>query len=414
MIPTNDNNLSPALVAAQARLDELRRARGIIPTAAPEPVDLPVNQAPPAWGVRNAQRALLERRRAAGVDYRPALTAPAADPPLYNAPGGAQWSQSGQSITEPSQNGPQRLKTAAGAATVRIYPDLTALAHKARRDPECRLYLVAKSLDAAGSGWIGLPALRSILAGVYTDRRLRQVLAAGEGVFWTRNEKLDRLSLPGPGKVIAELGGGRMASRPVLVNQADLLGGIKKYRAVAVFGAFLSGRRRADNPISQPAIRDAIGIAESTQRTYYTAAGVAARRGIKLGGVATAARLEEAHWKHGRSVFKFVDWIGKHGKPRQSYIAHSIGNVYTLPDRERPSWGRYRKINAVLDSSKNPGRVKSARVYFATGGAAWRAYNRCNLERAYYAGPALVPDMARPVKLGGLAVYIAVPGDSYV
>lgn len=408
----------------------IRAQLGITPRPVdPEPPPAPHDVDPPvlSWAVRNAQAELERRRRvkSAGpaadpeppriirprvAEYLAGRESAPPDSGLYNAPSAAQRPDDGRLYGPPPQNGPQSEKTAAGImpARVRVYPGLTALAHKRSRDPECRVYHVAKAIDLAGVGRVTLAELRAQLAGVHSDRRVRQIIAAGAGVFWDRTE--DQIYLYSPYRVIDGLGGGRMAEAPVMIAAADLLGGIARYRAVAVFGAFLSGRRRSENPISQSAIREAVGVAESTQRTYYKAAGVRARRGIKLIGAATAARSEEAFWQHGRAVFRFVDWLGKHGTPRAEYLAQSIGNIYGVLGAEKAAAGRSRKINQQLPSSDIRGRGNDSRVYFQDGGSAWRAYSRRNSDRAYYSGDRLVPDMARPVRLSGVAVYIAVPG----
>jgi len=141
-----------------------------------------------------------------------------------------------------------------------------------------RVWLLLRALDEAGRGMVSLDDARAALTGRGSPlrlcgwRRLRQLLAAGEGVFWVREDgsrgagrqgrrgershsdasfspapplprSPARLRLLGPARVAAALGVARLVNRPVGLPAAVLLGSIGDARA-HLYAAFHSGRAR--------------------------------------------------------------------------------------------------------------------------------------------------------------------------
>ncbi|MBK9054485.1 MAG: hypothetical protein IPL78_27315 [Chloroflexi bacterium] len=96
-------------------------------------------------------------------------------------------------------------------SALKHYPTLGAAALKAGDVPCYRVWLACRYLDGAGRGWLGLEQVEQALAegkGVLSLgglKRLRQLLAQGEGRYWLRDGQ-GRLWLYGAGRVAAALG----------------------------------------------------------------------------------------------------------------------------------------------------------------------------------------------------------------
>lgn len=282
--------------------------------------------------VAAAQAELEARRRADGVNYRPPVPAAAEDR--------AWLAELAAAVQRRAEVAPPEPVQAAGepsrGATVRIYLGIHTRAHELGHDAAARLYLIARHMDAPGRGWVQTAALRAELEGrgLLTWRRIRQVLAAGEGLFWNRVDGRagDVIRLWRPGRILRALGAGRPTSQPVDIPASSLYGSIADYRAVAVFGAFLAGRRRPSAPISQKAIKQATGgMSERSQRRYRRAAGVTAARTYRL---EPAADHQAALWRaslgrRGRVAYIHTDRRGLLGAPGAQYVAISQSNIYS-------------------------------------------------------------------------------------
>jgi hypothetical protein len=208
---------------------------------------------------------------------------------------------------------------------------------------------------------------------------LRGLLARGEGLFWQR-DAAGRIWLRGAGRVAASLAAGRLQGRPVALPLAVLLGRLGQLRAHC-YAAFHSGRPAA-NPISRATIARLTGVPRRTQRAYECAAGVRARLNLAIGELYTPETAQERAWRHGRAVFRFFDWQGRHGPPGSTYLAWRLPNSYARCHR-REAKGRQRKINRQIDlvnkraqGNDRPARAGSpiaGRLFFANGAAAVKA-----------------------------------------
>ncbi len=359
--------------------------------------------------VAAAQADLEARRRADGVNYRPPVPAAAEDRAWLAELAAADPRPAEVGPDEPA---PTNDPIAGTGATVRIYPDLHIRAHERGHDAAARLYLIARHMDAPARGWVQTAALRAELEGrgLLTWRRIRQVLTAGEGLFWHRVDGRagDVIRLCAPGRILRALGAGRPTLQPVDILASSLYGSIADYRAVAVFGAFLAGRRRPSAPISQEAIKQATGgMSERSQRRYRRAAGVTAVRTYRI---EPAADHQAALWRaslgrRGRVAYIHTDRRGLLGAPGAQYVAVSQPSVYSTGGAAvRGRRGRLKKVKRDLPLSTMSWRGKrSARIYYETGAAAWLAWSRRPRNVAY---PLTVKGPARPV------YYAAVPGGS--
>lgn len=358
--------------------------------------------------VAAAQAELEARRRADGVNYRPPVPAAAEDRAWLAELAAVVQRRAEAAPPEPVQtiNGP-----ISGTGTIRIVADLHLRAHELGHDAAARLYLICRHMDAPARGWVQTAALRAELEGrgLLTWRRIRQVLAAGEDLFWNRVDGRagDVIRLWRPGRILRALGAGRPTLQPVDIPASSLYGSIADYRAVAVFGAFLAGRRRPSAPISQKAIKQATGgMSERSQRRYRRAAGVTAARTYRL---EPAADHQAALWRaslgrRGRVAYIHTDRRGLLGAPGAQYVAVSQPSVYSGGAAVRGRRGRLKKVKRDLPLSTMSGRGKrSARIYYETGAAAWLAWARRPRDVTY---PLTVKRPARPV------YYAAVPGGS--
>lgn len=243
-----------------------------------------------------------------------------------------------------------------------------------------RLWLL-RVIDGPGRGWLPLDEARRQLTDPQSPlrccgRRLRQLLAQGEGLFWQRDDQ-DRLWLRGAPKIAHTLDCGKCQGFPVELPVATLLGGIQGVRA-AFYAAFHSGR--PPSPISRDTLTAISGIPARTQLEYDRAAGVRRRRNFAVGERYSAERFQERAWQRGRAVFQFVDTAGRQGRPGGHYVAWHLPNSYQA-GYERRSRGSRKRLNrqlADLVQKGTPGNDGPAveRVFFANGGLAARQYNR--------------------------------------
>ena len=241
-------------------------------------------------------------------------------------------------------------------SSLKIYPDIALGMLREERTAAGRVWLLLRAIDAPGRGMVDVDDARAALCGKDSPmrlcgwRRLRQLLAEGEGVFWTREQGReprrqtaddrpqqesasdcglssvvrrpppDRLRLFGPATVAAALGVRRLVGRPVGVPVSALLGPIGDARA-HLYAAFHSGRAkeitnyelritnadagpnsslvtrqlvgRQESSLGNPIARDTLaalsGACARSQAAYERRAGIVARANIALGERVAAA-----------------------------------------------------------------------------------------------------------------------------
>ena len=272
---------------------------------------------------------------------------------------------------------------------IKVYPAIALGLLREERTAAGRLWLLLRHLDAPGRGMVTLAGARAALCDNTSPlrlcgwRRLRQLLAEGEGVFWTRRHRAgdDRLWLHGPARVAAALGVRRLVGRPVGLPPAALLGPIGDARA-HLYATFHSGRakemtsgelqvtneERALNssfvirhsPLGMPIARDTLaelsGVCARSQAAYERRVGVASQANIALGERVAAApgapigpAEQERAWQQGRALFRLRDHRGHHGRPGATYLAWRLPNAYgpARGHQPRPK-GRQKRINRRL------------------------------------------------------------------
>jgi hypothetical protein len=254
-----------------------------------------------------------------------------------------------------------------------------------------RVWLLLRAIDSDGRGWLAVDEVRARLATRGSPwrccgwRRLRQLLAQGEELFWTRDGQ-GRLWLRGAHRVAADLGIARLQGFPVALPIASLLGGIQDVRA-AFYAAFHSSRE--SKPISRDTLQALTGLAPRTQLDYDRVARVSARRNLAIGDRHTTAALQERAWQRGRAVFTFIDVKGKQGRAGGEYVAWHLPNSYEGPHARR-SRGSRKRLNrklADLVTEGIPGNSGAAieHVFWPDGAAAAKQYNRDPELDAYWA-----------------------------
>ncbi len=305
--------------------------------------------------------------------------------------------------------------------SVKVYPDIALGMLRGDQAAAGRVWLLLRAIDVDGRGWLAAEDARAALCDVDSPlrlcgrRRLRQLLAGGEGLFWQRDDR-DRVWLHGPARVAAGLGVARLGNRPVDVPLATLLGGIGDVRA-HLYATFHSGRAkemtsvelrmtndgRATNspvvlrhsslgaPIARDTLADLSGVCPRSQAAYEQRAGIVARANIALGERVAAARTanravggspgpaeQERAWRHGRALFRLKDHRGRQGPPGATYLAWRLPNGYGAGrgHRQRPK-GRQKRINrqlADLFTKGMTGNGESTIVkrFFSTAAAAFK------------------------------------------
>jgi hypothetical protein len=172
--------------------------------------------------------------------------------------------------------------------TVSIAPSLGLAILRHKKAASARLWLLLRAADIHGQGMVPLNRARK----AYTEkesslrfcgwRQLRNLLAAGSGIFWQISGEC--IWLRSAVRVAEALGVPRFRGKDVAIPITALIGGIAAVRA-NLYAAFHSGRRA--KPISRKTIARKSGIKPRTQRNYDHLSGVKKQanfaRGSKVG-----------------------------------------------------------------------------------------------------------------------------------
>ena len=200
-------------------------------------------------------------------------------------------------------------------------------------------------------------------------RRLRQLLAQGENVFW-RRDNTGRVWLCSAAKVAQHLQVERLIGQAVELPVAAVLGSIGDYRA-HLYASFHSGRKH-DNPISRQSLHDITHVPTRTQREYDRRLDVQRETCIAVGERATPTTIQRRAVAHGRNTFILKDKLGKLGQAGAEYVAWQLPNRYGRIHRTCAT-NRQRRINRQLkhtdlaDLRAQGNGVKMCRRYFAEG-----------------------------------------------
>ena len=219
-----------------------------------------------------------------------------------------------------------------------------------------RLWLMLRFLDQPGQGVIRIDIIAQHLNNKTSNlyfcgkRQLRNLLHAGEGVYWTRDKT--QVWLRSAVRVAAALGVERLTGRPVALPLSALLEGIGAFRA-HLYAAFHSGRAkgmangRAAMPIARDTLSHLSGVGRSSQRAYEARLGLQPQSNFALGEAEAAGGQEERAWRQGQALFALKDYAGQHGREGKTYLAWQLPNSYAGQHLQRPK-GRQKRINRQL------------------------------------------------------------------
>ena len=222
---------------------------------------------------------------------------------------------------------------------IRLYPSLALGMLKAGQEAAGRLWLLLRYLDREGRGCLRIDIIKKHLCQKSSNlrlcgkRQLRNLLRAGQGVFWQRDKTRVWLrSLP---RAAARLGVAKLRGRPVALPVSVLLGGIGGVRA-HFYASFHSGRDRGEaqpgSPIARATLETVTGVPGRSQRAYEAQLQVEVRANYAIGErIEDHTISQEQAWAHGQALFVLTDARGYQGKRGQRYHAWQLPNSYRGP-----------------------------------------------------------------------------------
>ncbi|MFZ0545362.1 MAG: hypothetical protein WAM60_07985 [Candidatus Promineifilaceae bacterium] len=428
--------ISPALTAAQQRLEKLRCAyrpnqierptpigaeakiersgkvevgRFESPQSVPthgriKPTTLPGhlgwNSAPAAQAYRLAFKNQQKKQEEAARLHKSADFSPL-PPPQRHAP-----TQNCGTAAD-STNG-SATNTAVSEQSIKLLPDIALAILRNKLASPGRIWFLLRHIDKNGKGWISAETARSTLTqkssplAVCGERQLRNLLTAGDDTFWERDG--ERIWLKSMAKVAAILGLTRLNGRPVKLPLGVLLESIGTVRAhlYATFHSSRSHRGKATDeqqgkPISRRTLKTLCSATRRTQRLYEKRVGVSHQANYAIGQPHSTEEEHEQAWQHGHAVFRFHDRKGLVGRSGERYIAWQLPNSYTGPHAIQ-SKGYQRRLNRQLADLLNEGitgngekptikKLESAfrtAVFYRNGSKAAQVYNRTPDQALYW------------------------------
>lgn len=327
-------------------------------------------------------------------------------------------------------------------SAISLPPSLALALLRQGRVAEGRLWLLLRWLDSDGRGWLERAAIFAACTDktsptyLCTPRYLRQLLAAGEGLFWQQDaagracpELAERVWLRGQVKVAAGLGVRRAQGRNVEMPVAILFAPIGQVRA-HLYASFHSGRGETAAPISRETLRDLSGASPRAQQGYERRARVQAQGCVAVGAAVTAVSDSQEHaWQHGRAAFTITDHGGHYGRAGDVYQARRLPNRYVGPHVTGTKPRRLNARLAVLCHQGDAGNGHSgngqrtavgggcradnkrgARRYYPDGAAAARGWSRAGGRTwAYWPGRSQGQRRGRLGQRGGVLVWHELP-----
>jgi hypothetical protein len=252
-----------------------------------------------------------------------------------------------------------------------------------------RLWLLLRAIDERGRGAVSRETARAAFCAQESElhfcgpRRLRGLLAAGDGLFWTCSG--DAIWLRSAARVAHDLGVARFRGQSVAVPLKSLTGGIAQVRA-ELYACFHSGREAA--PVSRQSIARRSGVPARTQRHYDRLSGVKKQANFARGPRLRGAEAEAQAWQRGPACFAWRD-AGHRGDTR--FLAWQLPNSYHGP-HARLGRGRQKRLNRALADLPTKGTAGNGRCrdddlqrrYFAHARAAAGAFGRVGEQAVYW------------------------------
>lgn len=259
-------------------------------------------------------------------------------------------------------------------ATVALPPALGLAILKQKEAAAGRLWLLLRALDGQGRGWVEAAVARVTFCGedsawrFCSARRLRGLLAGGDGRFWELAN--GRIWLRSMARVARMLGLRRLDGRTVALPTPDLLGGIAAVRA-QLYAAFHSGRRAG--PIARQTIARRSGVAPRTQRRYDRLSGVERKANFACGPRLDSEAAQEAAWRRGPAAFVCRERRrGREGR----FLAWQLPNSYHGP-HARMGRGRQKRHQKALADLLTQGTAGNGQALHGDLSQRYFAHARC-------------------------------------
>ncbi len=286
-------------------------------------------------------------------------------------------------------------------AVFKLYPDLALAMLRTNQTAVGRIWFVLREVDTRGAGWVSEEQCRALLTErdstwrVCGWRQLRNLLRRGEGIFWQRRN--GRIWLASVAKAAAALQVERLIQRPTAVPVTILTAKLSVVRA-HFYASFHSSRQTADTgrqkPVARATLNDLTTLTPKTQRAYEQTAHVKAQANFAVGKPSSPERLQETAWKKGAASFELVDRNGRQGKTGATYVAWQLPNSYRGPHRIMAR-GRQKQINRELTDLFMKGmtgngqkgidqRTCLVQRYFRNGRLAAQAFNQGKISGELY------------------------------
>lgn len=256
----------------------------------------------------------------------------------------------------PTRQTSQVQSVAPAPNTIQLYPDIALGMLRTESEAAGRIWLLLRHLDQSGRGWVAVSEARTRLTKKQSAirvcgwRQLRNLLAAGEGVFWSRqNGRIWLRALP---KVAVSLGVQHFSSKPIALPVSIVTQRIGTVRA-HFYASFHSSRTNPKpgatqmKPIARSTIQKITHVHPRIQRLYEKTARVQPQRNFSVGTAYTPDGAQSEIWQRGSAVFKLTDKNGRFGTPGKSYLAWQLPNSYAGPHRIQTS-NQQKRINRAL------------------------------------------------------------------
>lgn len=206
-----------------------------------------------------------------------------------------------------------------------MYTSLLTRFMKTESHNQGRLWLILRSMNKSGSGWVEYESLRELYDKanrhfLYSEKRLKGVLKSGHNTFW--NFTGDRVYLFGLAKVAANIGCEHLYTGMVKVPD-DIL-----YGSICDFKAFCHDAKLAtigkDKLVSRTKIQSELNINKDTQRKYEKRMGTKVHKNYRI----VADGYDPASENYQELIFLYGENfpIRTH---KGTYTATKLANSYT-------------------------------------------------------------------------------------
>ncbi len=209
--------------------------------------------------------------------------------------------------------------------TIDVIPDIATAILRHEQSSAGRIWHLLRALDPEGRGAFSIESVRDHICGKSSQwqcvgwRQLRNILRAGQGLFWARDK--ETVWLRSRVKVAAVLDVQRVGGHAVALPIDSLLGGLGSYKA-ALYSTFHAGRDI--RPISRASLTKISSACASSQRNYEKTAAVKTTAQFAI----LTQSEREARWEHGAHIFSISDKQGVAGRRYNRVLVRQLPNCF--------------------------------------------------------------------------------------